>query len=122
MTFQMNAPAAVLARLFPETATIERPSFSQDEEGAQEATWATFEAAVASQFSPMGGGEIRNAAGEFVRSSDQVILKGDHDIAETDRCLTRGVTFDIVGVQRDSYALVTVLHLERRDNDDAGSS
>jgi len=112
----MNAPPAVLARLFPESTTIERPTAFQDDEGAIEQTWDVLHTAIPSQFSPMGGdSEVRDASGEFVKATAVCYLQGDFDISETDRALTRGGTFDIVSVGRDSYAIYTVLHLEHRE-------
>jgi len=113
--------------MFPETADIERRSVSQDDEGGIEETWSAFLSDIPSQFAPLQGGgagntEARTGDGEFVHAQTQVILQGDHEVTEQDRCLTRGQVFDIIGVQRDSYALVTVLNLELRERDTEDSS
>lgn len=113
--------------MFPETADIERRSVSQDDEGGIEETWSALFTDIPSQFASQSspGGpdtEARTNDGEFVRTAEQVILQGDYEIAESDRCITRGRTYDITAIQRDSYALVTVLHLEERERDTEESS
>lgn len=126
MTFEMHASAAVLARLFPDEATIERPTDSQDDEGGITQSWSTVYADIPAQFAPLGGSltvqdsERRVAAGEFVQGRWQAILQGDYAVTERDRCLIRGKRYGITGSLRDSYAIATVLHLEDLDPDSTG--
>jgi hypothetical protein len=123
----MGAPQAVLDRLFPETATIEEPANAQEvEEGQLERMWTAVHADVPSQFSPVEGTsrdtEVRTGAGEFARRNNVLHLLGDLDITEEMRCITRGVTYDVVAVFRDSYRLVTTLHIEERQPTEEESS
>ena len=117
MTFTMHASAAQLARLFPDLATISDRTITQDAEGTVEETFSPLFVDIPAQFSPLGGAdtEVRNATGEFVSAAYLVHLQGDYDIEETSRCTIRGLVLDIVAILRDSYGLVTTLHLEERE-------
>lgn len=118
--FALPTSPQIRAAMFPELATITRPSFTQDAQGWNEPDNAPEDdpvvfADVPSQFSAeVGHTEVRNAAGEFVRAPLLLLLDGDYAVDEADAVLTRGKVFDVVAVQRDSYALVTVLHMEER--------
>jgi head-tail adaptor len=122
MTFTFRAPESVLARVFPETTDIERATISQDAEGTVEETWSTLYTDIPSQFSTEGETEPRTPAGEFVKRESTLHLRGDWDIAEHDRAVTRGVAFDITAVHHNSYAVITTLEVEERVMDEEGSS
>jgi head-tail adaptor len=107
----------------PDTAKIEKRTATQDVEGGLVEDFTTRFASLDCQFSAHGSiataastiTEARNAAGEFVHADAICYVKGDQpDIVESDRATIRGEVFDIVGVQRDSWGVVTTLHLERR--------
>ena len=118
MTFEIHANTALQRRLWPDDATIEQVSTSQGDEGEVIESWSTRWSDIPAQFAPLGGSETvrdtedRTAAGDYVKAGWQVILQGDYAVEESDRCVTRGMTYGITAVLRDSYAIATVLHLE----------
>lgn len=110
------------ARLLPDTVLIESRTTTQDAEGGIVESWAT-RFTLDCQFSAHGVltsaastiTEASGGAGEFVNADAICYVKGDQPaIVESDRATIRGQTFDIIGVQRDSWGVVTTLHLERR--------
>lgn len=118
-----NAPESVLARVFPETATITRRPIGddapQDEEG--DIYPATYTAVpgmtdIPSEFATYGQTDdaTTDPDGEWVRARGRVMLRGDYDIRTSDRCVTRGTDYAITGIEHDSYAVVTVVHVEER--------
>lgn len=123
MSMTFPAPQAT-TRMFPDLITIQRRSVSQDSEGGEVETWANFKTSVRAQFSTghaqinrgIGAGEMRTTAGTFVVAPARAYLFGDHgDIADEDRLVHDGVIYDIRGIERDSFAVVTGLTLEERE-------
>ncbi len=107
------------ARIFPDLATVQTPSISQDELGAEVMTWSTLYADVLCQFSAFAPasssrmtGELREPHDVYVSSEYRAILLGDLDISTSDQLVVSGKTYDIRGVERDSFKLVTTLRLE----------
>lgn len=112
MTFR--GPRAI-ARLLPDRALIEMRSSSTDAEGGTSDTWSTRVSSVRCQLAPAGDvTEIRNASGEFVRVDAVCYLQGNVAVIESDRITVHGDTFEVIGVQHDSYDVVTVVSVQRR--------
>jgi hypothetical protein len=111
----MQAPIAI-ARLFPASVKIESRTVSRTDEGGEEESWSTRHAAIACQFgaAPVTSEEGRSG-GIFVARELDVYLVGDFDdIIESDRATIDGHVYDVIGVGRDSNAVVTALRLEER--------
>jgi head-tail adaptor len=114
----MPAPRAT-DRLYPDRITIEQREVSRDEEGGDEETWSTRHADIPCQFGPsVSESEAVESAGTFVARELTANLLGDWpEIDESDRAKIAsqpGRLFDILGIGRDSYAVVTGLRLEER--------
>jgi len=107
------------ARMFPDLATVESRSVTQDDEGEQIESWGTRHSDIPCQFAALVPASPRESE---LRQSDQItelgtrraFLLGDwSDITESDRLVITGRgTYDIRGIERDSWAIVTVLRLE----------
>ena len=114
------SPQAV-SRLFPDSATVEQRTISRTDEGGETETWSTRHGDVACQFSVFSPGsgardEEREPGAIRVSAQRRAILLGDwDDIVTSDRVLISGHTYDITGVERDSYAIVTTLCVEERE-------
>ena len=109
-----------LTRMFPDTATVQMRSVSYDGEGGEEETWSTRHSDIACQFSaffPASApqSELRGGSSITTLVEPRAILLGDFPgIVETDRVLLRDSTFDITGIERDSWQIVTSLRLQER--------
>jgi len=103
--------------MFPDRATVERVTVSQDDEGGSEESWATLLSDVPAQFSALSrvsAGESEIPGTAAVARESRCILLGDHDIGEADRLILSGKTYDIMGVERDSFGIVTTLRVVER--------
>lgn len=106
-------------RLFPTTGTVQTRSLSQDAEGGEIETWTTLYADVPCQFSAFApasssrlSGELREPHDIYVSTEERAILLGDWEIDTSDRFVVMGETYDIRGVERDGWQIVTTLRLE----------
>jgi head-tail adaptor len=103
--------------MFPDRATIERVTVSQDDEGGPDESWATLLSDVPAQFSAFfsaSAGESEVPGTAAVAREARCILLGDHDIGEADRLVLLGKSYDVMGVERDSFAIVTTLRVVER--------
>lgn len=121
MSFPSPTPAAV-ERGFPELATIEQRAITRDDEGAEIETWSTRHSDIPCQFT---AADLKGAPGQSeVRRTDLIAVVGERramllgdwpEIDESDRVVISGRgTFDIRGIERDGWALFTILALEDR--------
>jgi len=100
-------PQAV-ARMFPDSATIERPTSSFDSEGSQEQTWDVVASDVPAQLSDPSvnvapESEVRSPEGTFVLREQQLFLLGDVDVQEADRVTIDGHIYDVRSASEHSY-------------------
>lgn len=113
--------ATTVARGFPDAATIQARSVSRDEEGGEAESWSSVYTGIPAQrsaFFPGSGPESELVApGAITQAREQrLILLGDFpDITEAHRALVAGITYDITGVERDSWAILTPLRIVERE-------
>lgn len=109
------------ARMFQDVVTIERATVALDELGGEEETWEPVFTDVPCQFAAFAPGSSARMIGElrephdvYVESEARMILSGDLDVRTTDRAVLPRLdrTFDIRGVERDSFQLVTTLRVD----------
>lgn len=124
----MSDPASLLAGaldqyesfLFPDTGSIQRASFTQDDERSTTEEWADLHTGLAVQlgaFTPGGGPESEQGSALAITSARELraMIHGDlADITEADRLVIGERVFDIMGIERDSFALVTTLRVDER--------
>lgn len=109
-----------VARMFPDSATIERNTPSRDEEGGEVEEWTVVDSAVPAQLSDpsvnvTAESEDRAAVGTFVLREQQLFLLGDIDVQEADRVIIGDRIYDVRGTGEHSYkAIYTSCRVEQR--------
>lgn len=90
-----------VARLLPDSATIERKTAVSDLGGGTTETWANQATGVSCRIEPAGGGETGATADRVNDETSHVVyFAAGTDIAETDRVLIGGQVYEITAVHR----------------------
>jgi head-tail adaptor len=111
--------AATIERGFPDTATIQQRSVTRDDEGGEVETWSTRHADIPCQLSEFGqiseSEQVASTSITTARELQAMLLGRFDDIVESDQVLVRGLIFDISGIVRDSWPIVTTLRVKERN-------
>ncbi len=98
------------ADLFPDRATIQRPVVVADGGGGSDTTYPTLAADVPCRLAPIGGGEDDGgSAGERISADATAVVTfaAGRDVAESDRIVIDGQTFDVQLVRRRGQLEIT---------------
>lgn len=106
-------------RMFPSTCSILSRTVTRDPEGGEVEDYTTTRyAGIPCQFGAWTPGwstdEARDAEALGLQADRRAFLLGDWDIDISDRAVIDGTVYDILGVERDSFATLTGLRIQER--------